>query len=626
MGRPRWFVLALAVLAASPARADDAAPAPPRGITAAELRARPRLDARQRAAMRDACTKGLPACDRLLLLGTLERTMVARALERRGLVIDPAPEGKTVHRLHVFTAPVFGEDEQIFEWANFFHIRSKEYVIEREILLRPGEPWSQETIDETQRKLRDPIFTSVAILVPVVAGPDAPPGSVDVFAVTRDIFSLRMNSNYEYQDGRFTFLTLSLSENNFLGRRKLLAVVFLMDQATFNIGPLYIDKNLLGRRHDLRFRGGPIFRRSDYVLEGSDSSFALSRPLWSLDDKWSWTVEGGHRFATERRFFGNDLRTYDAPSTPEDDMLPRVYEQRRWSVGAGVTRAFGEGIEHRVRGAYELQSQRPGLVDAFPGSPAAQADFIANVLPRNERTGVLYAGYEVYAARYREYVDVGSFDLNEDLRLGPRAQVTVGAGLEVLGSDVNFGTASIEGGWTLPWAGDGLATLSASFSTRLQDGRLIDRVPAVGARIVTPPVGIGRLVSEARVVGLYRDEANREVVLGGDGGLRGYPVGFQDGDRSWITQHEYRTRSVRLFLGSRWGLLAFYDAGAAADRVRDLETFHDIGIGIRALGAQLSPDVFRFDLALPLDSYVDQNGNRRPAFAPRFSAGYRQAF
>ncbi len=643
MTRLWLFGLIAAVTAAAPARADELParppppqpqppsppppppPSPPAGITAEQLRRMPKLSAKQRAAMREACVQGVTGCDRLLLLGTLERQAVVRALMLRNLTIDPAPAGKAVGAIHVWTAPVFGDDEQLFRWANIFHISSKQHVIEREVLLRPGEVWSQDKVDETQRKLRDPLFTTLAVLLPVVPGPDAPPGTVDLFAVTRDIFSLRMNSNYELQDGRFTFLTLSLSENNFLGRRKFLAVVFVMDQATFHLGPLFIDKNLLGKRHELRLRGGPIFKRSDYSIEGSESNLSLARPLWSLDSDWSWTVQADHRFAVERSFIGGDLRTFDAPSTPGDDMLPHEYHQRRWSVGTGVTRAFGDGLEHRVKGAYDLTSQRPEVLSSFPGTAEAQADFEADVLPRNERTGVIYGGYEVYRARYREYQDVDSFDLAEDSRIGPRAEVTLGAGLTVLGSDTNFGRATIEGGYTTPWGGGGLATAGASLSTRLEGGDFVDRLAAVNARVVSPNLAIGRLVGELRLAGIFRDESNRFLVLGGDNGLRGYPVGFLAGDRRAVFQGEFRTRSVRLFLGSRWGAMAFYDLGGADDLNRDVALFQDVGIGIRALGPQLSPEVFRFDLALPLTPYTIR-GVEHGVWPPRFIAGYRQAF
>ncbi len=629
MSRPWLFVVIVAVAAAiggpSEASADEAAPPAPDGITADELRRMPRLSAQERAVMREACAKDLPSCDRLLVLGHLERQALVRALVLRGLAIDPAPQGKTVGRIHVWTAPVFGEDEKIFRWANFFHISSKESVIEREILLRPGEAWSQATIDETQRKLRDPLFTTLAVVVPVLPGPDAPPGTVDLLAVSRDIFSLRMNSNYELQDGRFTFLTLSLSENNFLGRRKFIAAVFLMNQATFYTGPLYLDKNLFGTRHDLRMRGGPIFKRSDYSLEGSESSWSVSRPLWSLDSEWSWTVQADHRFAVERSFVGGDLRTYDAPSTPEDDMLPYEYSQRRWSVGGGVTRAFGEDYEHRVKGAYDLASQRPEVLSNFAGSPEARADFIADVLPRSERTGILYAGYEVFTARYREYQDIDSYDLAEDTRLGPRVEVTLGAGLRVLGSDVNFGRATVAGGWTAPWSGGGLATIGGSLSTRYEGGEFVDRIASLSGRVVSPNLGIGRLVGEVRGSGIFRDASNSFFVLGGDNGLRGYPVGYLAGDRRLVAQAEFRTRSARLFLGSRWGALLFYDVGGADQLVDDVKLYQNAGIGIRALGPQLSPEVFRFDLAFPLTPYTVR-GVEYGVWPPRFIAGYRQAF
>ncbi|MCL4227562.1 MAG: hypothetical protein KJZ91_24120 [Myxococcales bacterium] len=610
----------------APAEPGPPTAAAPPAVTPDQLRALRTLTAAERAVMREACAARLPTCDRLLLLGALERQAVVRALVLRGLVLDPAPEGKTVGRLHVWTAPpIFGSDERIFGWANFFHITSKDGVIARELLLRPGQRWDQDAIDETQRKLRDPLFTTLAVLVPVRPGPGAPPGTVDLLAVTRDIFSLRMNSNYELQDGRFTFLTLSLSENNFLGRRKLLALVFQMDQATFTLGPLYIDKNLLGRRHELRLRGGPIFRRDDVSLEGSESALSVGRPLWSLDSAWSWSLAASHRYAVERSFVGADLRTYDAPSTPEDDRLPYEYQQRRWSVAGGVTRAFGDGVEHRLKLVYSLTSQRPEVLSNFPGGAEARADFEAAVLPRSERAGVLSGAYEIFTARYREYQDIERFDIAEDARLGPRAEVTLGAGLRVLGSDADFGVAAIEGGWTIPWAGDGQATAGGGLSVRVQDGAAIDRIASVSGRVVSPDLAVGRVVAELRLSGIFRDEANRYLVLGGDNGLRGYPVGFLFGDRRAVLQAELRTRSVKLFLNSRWGALAFYDAGGAADRNRDLALFQNVGIGLRALGPQLSPEVFRFDLAFPLTPYTVR-GVEHGLWPPRFMAGYRQAF
>ncbi len=139
-----------------------------------------------------------------------------------------------------------------------------------------------------------------------------------------------------------------------------------------------------------------------------------------------------------------------------------------------------------------------------------------------------------------------------------------------------------------------------------------------------PKIRIERPV-RLRLSGIFRDESNRFLVLGGDNGLRGYPVGFLAGDRRAVFQGELRTRSIRLFLGSRWGALAFYDVGGADDINADVSMFHNVGIGIRALGPQLSPEVFRFDLAFPLTPYT-AGGAEHGVWPPRFIAGYRQAF
>jgi len=611
--------------AATPTPAPPPSPPPPpapRVITADQLAGRSPLTKAERAALREACNDHLPTCDPIALLGDLERRALVGALRRRHLVIDADPAGKQVGEIQVVTMPVFGDEEKIFRWANIFHVSSKEYVIAREVLLTPGQPWSQDKADETLRKLRDPLFTSAVVVVPVVparGGADAGSGTVDVLVVTRDVFSLRMNTLYEFQDRRFTYLSLSLSENNFLGRRKLVALVFVMNQAAFSLGPLYIDKNFLGKQLEVRARGGPILNRGDFGLEGSESALVVSRPLWSLDSRWGWSLNWSHRLAIERRFVGADLATFDADATPGvDDMLPWHYRQRRWSVGASGVRAWGEGVEHRLKASYDLTSQRPALLDGFPATGAARDEFVAEVLPRNERTGVVSAGYEVYTAHYREYRDVDSFDLGEDVRIGPRAEITVGAGLRLLGSDAYFGRLSVAAGWTLPWARDGVASLSGTWSMRVEDRGVVDRVAATTLRAVSPSTPAGRVVGELRLSGIFRDASNARLELGGDSGLRGYPVNAFSGDRRAVFQAELRTRSVKLLLGLRWGLVGFYDAGAAADTIDQLRLYQDVGFGLRTLTPQLSREPYRFDLAFPLTG--------PGAGHPRFIAGFQQAF
>ena len=81
--------------------------------------------------------------------------------------------------------------------------------------------WDDEKVDESARMLHDPLYSTVVALLPVKS---SEPGKVDLLVVTRDIWSLRLNTQYTFQQGSLTNLSISLSENNFLGRRNVLAL------------------------------------------------------------------------------------------------------------------------------------------------------------------------------------------------------------------------------------------------------------------------------------------------------------------------------------------------------------------------------------------------------------------
>src|SRR4029453_8874828 len=123
-----------------------------------------------------------------------------------------------------------------------------------------------ELVAKTKRKISDPLFTTLVVVVPVMAQSD---GKVDLLVVTRDIWSLRMNSQFEVQDGVLTLLSLSLSENNVFGYRKQAAFVFDMDLGQFSLGPQYIDKNIAGSRLQLLTRWSALFSRATREFEGT---------------------------------------------------------------------------------------------------------------------------------------------------------------------------------------------------------------------------------------------------------------------------------------------------------------------------------------------------------------------
>ncbi|HWM85987.1 MAG TPA: hypothetical protein VNO33_09120 [Kofleriaceae bacterium] len=555
-------------------------------------------------------------------LGSYEQQALEHALAERRLVIEPAPAGKIVRRVHVVNMPVFGVQEGFLRWFNMFHVTSREEMVAREVLVQPGDTWNEERVGETRRRLRDPLFTTLVVAVPVQARGGAA-NEVDLLVITRDIWSLRMNSRYEIQESVLTELSLSLSENNLFGMRKQVALVFDMDLGAYTIGPQYVDKNIAGTRLTLQSKVDAVFNRYSSDLEGSQSYTSFVYPLWSLDREWGAGIEVSHFDAVRRSFLGPDLRGYE---TEEGVILPWEYDQRDLIAESSVTRQMGDAIKHRVALGHRLDVRRPEVRDDFPGDQTAREEFEREVLPRSERSSSVFARYSLFTPIYVVYRNLDSFDLAEDQRLGPELIAEVATALEPLGSEVNFVFGSLSAAWTFDLAGDGLVRLSATANGRRQDGELIDMV-RTASLVAASPMALGmRLVARASWSGLYDDTNNRFFSVGGDTGLRGYTIAafVGSGPDAVRALANVELRSLALpILFTRVGGVLFWDGGHAADCYRGCEEpfvlHQDVGAGLRVLIPQMQPYVFRFDWALPLTGST-------AGFPGRFIAGVNQVF
>jgi hypothetical protein len=150
------------------------------GISRADVASvrRERQIAEQRCGARD------PGCDWLATLSALERASVRRALDRRGYTVEPSPWGKVISRVHIYNEDVFAEKSAFLQFFNLFHVTTRERAIRNELVIGEGEIWDQARVEETARRLRDPLWSSVIAAIPVTS---AEAGKVELFVVTRDI-------------------------------------------------------------------------------------------------------------------------------------------------------------------------------------------------------------------------------------------------------------------------------------------------------------------------------------------------------------------------------------------------------------------------------------------------------
>jgi hypothetical protein len=222
------------------------------------------------------------------------------------------------------------------------------------------------------------------------------------------------------------------------------------------------------------------------------------------------------------------------------------------------------------------------------------------VFPRTELISSPFVEYSVFLAKFKTVRNVDTFDLAEDLRLGPNITVGIQQSLKFLGSDYYFTRPSLTGGWTFPWSRDGFVRISAGGQMRFQGGETIDNTATAQVRAATPTLGYFRLVGQTHFETRWNDTQNSFYTLGSDSGLRAYSIGQFIGNRRVAGQIELRSVPVPFWV-LRLGAVAFYEVGGVASSFKQMQLHQDIGVGFRMLIPQTARDLFRFDFAKPLD-------------------------
>lgn len=581
-------------------------------------------------------------------LGSLEKGAVAQALAERHLVLEAAPEGKVVGFIHVVNLDVFQPaDGAFFSWFNHFHRTTREHHIRRESLLVPGMLYDAALVDETMRNLRnhtiysekDAPLASIVAIVPVQA---SAPGTVDLLMVTRDVWSLRFNSDYDYEPGYLIDFTASLSENNVLGWRKQAALALLLNQGDLWLGPNYLDPNVLGTRMRLTLAAYAIWaRKVGDIAAGPREGYSvlgkLEYPFYALSQRFGASLSGDYTTSVARSVAGPSgsqgatLRRFDpdlpgcvtpgGPSDPDRTLTAAcAYRSHKSSITTGLTRSFPRSwLIQRLTFGNEFGLNRPTFLADFPSEQ--RAVFAQTYFRISERTSDLYLQYDAFTPRYRTYRDRDTYDLAEDSRLGPLVTVKIGRASTWLGSDEDFFVLKAEGHLNGDAFG-GYQSLLVSWESRAYASGLRDQLWKGQVYLATPVLGRTLRVVAGGVGGWVADNVHRtQVYVGGLEGLRGYPVNVFVGYDYYVAHLELRSMAVPVST-LRLGALLFADAGHAADRVGSLALYGDAGAGLRLLIPQLNADVLRCDWAFPLRTYWDT----RAGWPGRLSCGFRQVF
>lgn len=553
------------------------------------------------AAMVVACSAKTVA-EPLDAMGTYEREAVVSVLETHALRIELKPEGKRIRNIRIVNLDVFGPKTKWLRNLNRLHKTSDDSSVRLQLLVQPGEIWNEARVRETERIIRNPSLSSFVVAVPIeVEAWD----EVDLLLVTRDVWSLRTNSEFVHQDGTLSFLKVAAAENNLFGRRKHLSLILEMDQGEYSLSTRWRDLNVGGTRWQMVVRPRILFGRASNDVEGSQSFVRLTYPLWSLASRWGWNLEATHKNSIIRNFEGPRLATYDAPETEDIETLPQKYRLRQQAIRTQVSRSFGRWNKHTVSFGHEWLSSRPKLLPLEGLDGEVGESFRRALLPRSERSSAITAAFDFFRADYVTYRNINGYDLPEVKSVGPTVHADIALALTHFGSERGFARSSARAGYLFDLDADGLVEIGASVGRRFEHDASsnldsVDTTYGADWFVASPVLRSLRLVSFG-VASLRNDVKDNEIVqIGGQEDLRGYAVGAFRGTSFYRASVELRTLPTKLSF-MRVGYVAFWDIGDAANSPNELTAHQNVGVGVKALIPQTGESLLSFYWAVPMD-------------------------
>jgi hypothetical protein len=538
-------------------------------------------------------------------LSAYEATTVKEAAARVGAsgVIVAAPEGKFIEQVDIVIVDVFDEHDPIPDVANVVHTTTREFVIRQELLFGVGEKYSAQRADESARNLRKIRQLSLVLVIPLEG---SAPDRVRVLVITKDVWSLRLNWNFEgsVDAGGVTVnsLTLQPTEENFLGTHTIVGANFTLDPGTYSVGALLAKKRLSGSDIEFYLAGGVIYGRATGEAEGSYGLFTYGAPIRTTSDRWGWGTGVAYTDAVTRRYAEGKVERFDATVTPEDDALPIEYHSERFVGGVEVVRSFGGTDKYDLSVGAEADRTLARYPNHPGADPRAEQELIAEWLPVNDTRISPFVQLRTHIERYHQTFNLETLALQENYRLGPEillraypASSSAGSTRDLIGltSGLSY-TAAL---------GDGLARAVVRNNVEYEAHGDHNAVFGAQLHVATPRLDFGRFVVDGVVSDRYENYLNRYFGLGGDTRLRGYPAtGFQGslrGTTAVAVNPEFRTDSIDI-LSMHTGLAAFYDVGAAANGFSDLSFLQSVGLGLRILFPYFDRTVFRIDWGFPL--------------------------
>jgi len=498
---------------------------------------------------------------------------------------------------------------------NALHFDTRQFVIQRELLFRTGDPLTSELLVETERNLRSLGFFRQ---VQVVAVDTLADGSVPIVVRAQETWSLQTQMSYSQASNQSRRWSILLSDVNFLGYGIQVGLGLGENEDYHYTHFVFGQRRLFGSHWSLEYR------KTD-PGDGYSESVALARPFFAQDDGFGLeAVTWREQF--DRRYYLSNA----GPAGVDPTDISSLYTQIPvTSAGFRCEALFrisprGSGRIWRLGPGLELLDQDFQLVD--PESELSDGRWVnPRFLTDGETPLTRERGLGVYPllcleSRGRTWTKA-RFTLKygpvEDIPLDPRWDLRLSASGKWSGS-------------TMP--GDYRYLLANEFSdwSRLGPGFLLMQGKSqvvFGAPEInnsshdllcgwfghhrgngSGPRLFAQRTSRLFVEAAWGDEmlGTRAFTLGLIRGLRTLGFNGMAGDRLYRWNAEHGIVLPQELMGlMRLGVAGFYAGGLAwwqGEQVTNEDIRHELGFGLRVGPSRTgNADVARLDLTWALD-------------------------
>jgi len=500
--------------------------------------------------------------------------------------IVPPPEalealGARIGRVDVVVEDIFdptnpAEGAAPYRMANKLHVNTHEETVRSQLLFAESEPYSKQKVEETERLLRGQRYLFDAhIAANCYHEVDQ---TVDMSVRVRDVWSLNPGFSFSRSGGE-NGTGLEIEDQDFMGRGELVSLGWKSDVDRNSLRLVYDDPQLLGTW----WRGRVSYADNS---DGSMSELSVGRPFYSLDTRWS--------AGTDLRFGDQRMSRYR-----EGHVLDEFDENvNHFEISGGRSHGLQDGWTRRW-----LAGMR---YDASDFTPSPDSELVA-ALPEDRKFVYPWLGVEWIEDDFDTAHNRDQIGRTEDLNYGTALRADVGLASSALGSDRNAALFGLSASTGLRLGERDSLLLGSGLTGRWESIGLRDTALRGEARYHHPQGERALFFAAARANAVIDPDLDHQLLLGGDNGLRGYPLRYQSGTASVLF-----TAEERFF--TKWFPFRLYQIGAAvfADAGRTwgddvagqapLGWLADAGVGLR-IGNSRSGlgNVLHVDLAVPLN-------------------------